>query len=123
MAALIMFSGCLGMGAGGIQSSSTTTATTNTESPTTTWQTIEGEGKTFLHVSKVDESKEQKYPNATAFENLSEPKQKEFLEAKNCSCQIEASAFNFGDQEAYRVAYKDDIYLIYVSTRWESGRR
>ena len=101
IALLLVLAGCAGVGV--------------SDSPAPrTQETID---KTFLHVTALAESEEDEYSErAVAFQNLSAAKQTEFLEARNCSCKIETSAFSFGEQqEVYQVKYNDDIYLIYVS--------
>lgn len=119
---LLVISGCAGVGISDSPTTTTatpatTTAPTAVQTTETTQQTIEGKGKTFLHVTAVEESEEKRYnESAVAFQNLSAPKQTEFREARNCSCKIETTAFSFGQQqEVYQVKYNDDIYLIYVS--------
>lgn len=121
VALLLVLSGCAGVGVSDSPSTTTaspatTTTPTTVQTTETTQQTIKGKGKTFLHVTEIEESKEDDYnESAVAFQNLSDAKQTEFLEALNCSCKIETTAFSFGQQEIYQVKYNDEIYLIYVS--------
>ena len=93
-------------------------ATTNEQTPKITTDNDPEKGDQLVSITSVDASVVAEY-NASKkadFSDLSEPRKEVFLEAYNCSCNVEQSVFSFHTKDRVEyVNYNDQWYFVRVT--------